>query len=77
MDQTRIRFDAKDVPVAIGGVAVYPGDVIVADSDGVVVVPRKIAYNVAKYAHQELSGDKNCRRKLYVALGWELDATVL
>jgi regulator of RNase E activity RraA len=77
MDQTRIRFDAKDVPVAIGGVAVYPGDIVVADGDGVVVVPRKIAYDVAKYAHQELSGDKAGRRRLYEELGWELDATVL
>jgi regulator of RNase E activity RraA len=77
MDQARIRFDAKDVPVAIGGVAVYPGDVIVADGDGVVVVPRKLARDVAKYAHQELSNDKAGRRKLYEALGWELDHTVL
>jgi len=63
--------------VAIGGVSVYPGDIIVADGDGVVVVPRKVAYDVAKYAQQELSGDKAGRKKLYEALGWELDSTVL
>lgn len=77
MDQGRIRFDAKDVPVAIGGVAIYPGDVIVADGDGVVAVPRKLARDVAKYAHQELVGDKAGRKKHYEALGWELDDTVL
>lgn len=58
MDQTRIQFDAKDIPVAIGGVTVWPGDVIVADGDGVIVVPRKIAKDVAKYAHKELFSDK-------------------
>ncbi|WP_400243640.1 RraA family protein [Niallia sp. JL1B1071] len=77
MDQARIRFDQKDVPVAIGGVAIYPGDVVVADGDGVVVVPRHLAYEVAKYAHQELKGDKTGRRNLYERLGWELDHTVI
>ena len=77
MDQARIRYDSKDVPVAIGGVAIYPGDVVVADGDGVVVVPRKLAYEVAKYAHQELKGDKAGRKRLYEKLGWELDETVL
>ncbi|UOQ86972.1 RraA family protein [Gracilibacillus salinarum] len=76
MDQTRIRYYEKDIPVAIGGVAVYPNDVIVADGDGVVVVPSKYAKDVAKYAHQELAGDKAGRKKLYEKLGWELDDTV-
>ncbi|WP_078555263.1 dimethylmenaquinone methyltransferase [Bacillus alkalicellulosilyticus] len=77
MDQGRIRFCEKDTPIAIGGVAIYPGDVVVADGDGVVVVPRKLARDVAKYAHQELSGDKEGRKKLYDKLGWEHDHTVL
>lgn len=77
MDQGRIRFDAKDVPVNVGGVAVYPGDVVVADGDGVIVVPRKMARDVAKYARQELDNDKAGRRRLYESLGWELDETVL
>ncbi|MDF2962828.1 MAG: demethylmenaquinone methyltransferase [Paenibacillus sp.] len=76
MDQGRIRFDALDVPVNIGGVVVHTGDVIVADGDGVIVVPRKLAYDVAKYAHQELNNDKAGRRKIYEQLGWELDHTV-
>ncbi|MCL6633156.1 MAG: RraA family protein [Alicyclobacillus herbarius] len=76
MDQGRIRFEAKNVPVNIGGVVVYPGDVVVADGDGVIVVPQKIAKEVAKYARQELEKDKIGRRKLYEKLGWELDETV-
>ena len=77
MDQGRIQFDAKDVPVAVGGVVVYPGDVVVADGDGVIVVPRKIAREVAKYARRELEHDKVDRRKLYEELGMALDETVL
>ncbi len=77
MDQVRARFDAKDVPVAIGGVTVHPGDVIVADGDGVIVVPRKIAKDVARYAHQELHKDKDARRAKYEKLGWDLDSSVI
>jgi regulator of RNase E activity RraA len=36
-----------EVPIGCGGVAVYPGDIIVGDGDGVVVVPRAIAAEVA------------------------------
>lgn len=36
-----------NVPIGCGGVAVYPGDIIVGDSDGVVVVPRDLAEEVA------------------------------
>lgn len=77
MDQCRLRYLDKNVPVAIGGVAVYPGDVIVADNDGVIVVPRKVAYDVGKYAWQEMNGDKVGRQKLYKDLGWEPDDTVI
>ncbi|MCM8901682.1 RraA family protein [Caldicoprobacter algeriensis] len=76
MVQGRLRYDAKDIPVSVGGVVVHPGDVVVADGDGVIVVPRKLAYEVAKYARRELNKDKVQRRKLYEALGWELDDTV-
>jgi regulator of RNase E activity RraA len=76
MDQARIRYIEKDIPIAIGGVAVYPGDVVVADGDGVIVVPRKVASDVAKYAWQEASADKKKRKQLYIDLGMELDDTV-
>jgi regulator of RNase E activity RraA len=76
MDQARIRYIDKDIPIAIGGVAIYPGDVVVADGDGVIVVPRKVAADVAKYAWQEASADKKARKQLYIDLGMKLDGTV-
>lgn len=77
MDQGRIRYIEKDIPIAIGGVAIYPGDVVVADGDGVVVVPRKAARDVAKYARREHDADKAARRRLYEELGMELDESVV
>ncbi len=77
MVQGRLQFDAYDIPVVVGGVLVHPGDVVVADGDGVIVVPQSIAKDVSIYAHQELRNDKISRRKKYEELGLELDKTVL
>lgn len=77
MDQARLRYLEKDIPIAIGGVAIYPGDVVVADNDGVIVVPRKVAFDVAKYAWQEMNNDKQGRQQLYREMNWEPDETVI
>lgn len=42
-----------NVPIACGGVAVYPGDVMVGDADGVVVIPRHLAAEVAEAAAEQ------------------------
>jgi regulator of RNase E activity RraA len=76
MDQARIRYYEKNIPIAIGGVAIYPDDLIVADGDGVIVVPQKLIYDVHKYAYQEMKNDKVARRDLYIKGGRELDKTV-
>lgn len=36
-----------DVPIACGGVPVYPGDIVVGDAEGVVILPRHLADDVA------------------------------
>lgn len=41
------------VPIGCGGVAVYPGDLIVGDADGVVVVPAHLAEEVARDADEQ------------------------
>jgi regulator of RNase E activity RraA len=61
----------------VSGVTVRPGDIIVADGDGVIAVPQRLARDVAKYAMRELTNDKKDRKKMYVESGRELDNTVL
>ena len=46
----RNELESVNRPVTLGGVLVRPGDVVVADGDGVVVVPRERAEEVAKAA---------------------------
>jgi regulator of RNase E activity RraA len=72
----RNEIESVNRPVVCGGVLVEPGDVIVADGDGVIVVPRVVAKEVAEYAHKVIEGDKAGRRRLYEQLGLPLDDSV-
>jgi regulator of RNase E activity RraA len=72
----RNEIESVNRPVVCGGVLVVPGDVVVADGDGVLVVPRAVAADVARYARRILEGDKEGRRKLYEKLGLPKDKSV-
>lgn len=72
----RNEIESVNRPISVGGVLVMPGDVIVADGDGVIVVPRQHAKEVAQYAHEIMENDKKGRRSLYEKLGLPFDDSV-
>jgi regulator of RNase E activity RraA len=72
----RNEIESVNRPIECGGVLVRPGDVIVADGDGVIVVPREVAREVAEYAKATMEGDKAGRRNLYKQLGLPEDDSV-
>ena len=62
--QTSIYPNAVNVPIACGGVTVIPGDIIVADDDGVVVVPVAMAAKVIEEAKTHHDWEEFSREKL-------------
>ena len=72
----RLIAESYNFPINCGGVLVFPGDVIVADGDGVLVVPREHALTVGRLAREINVGDEKSRGQRYQKLGLPLDETV-
>ena len=53
-----------DVPIRCGGVLVRPGELIFADFDGIVVVPKEAEAEVFRLAHEKAGAENSTRREL-------------
>lgn len=53
-----------NVPIVAAGMAINPGDVVVADVDGVVVVPRDRAEDVARLSRDRVAKEEKSRERL-------------
>lgn len=53
-----------DVPIHCGEVLVHPGELIFADFDGVVVVPKEAEEKVFQLAHEKVGAENNTRKEL-------------
>jgi 4-hydroxy-4-methyl-2-oxoglutarate aldolase len=53
-----------NVPIVCAGAAIRPGDVIVADVDGVVVVPRETAAEVVTLSEARIAKEEKARARL-------------
>jgi regulator of RNase E activity RraA len=72
----RIGRVSDNKPIVCAGVVVSPGDGIVADDDGVMVIPQQVADEVARRAKLIQDKDRPGRRAGYEAVGLPLDDTV-
>lgn len=68
----RIDIDQVQVPIECGGVTVSPDDLVLADYDGVVVVPSEVAQEAISRAEEKVSGEDLVREKLAAGMPvWE------
>jgi regulator of RNase E activity RraA len=72
----RIRAVSDGEPIVCAGVEVRQGDLVVADDDGVVVVPEDIATEAVDRAVKIQDADRPSRRDGYTKLGLPFDETV-
>lgn len=57
----RTKITGYNIPIRIGKVYIKPGDVIFGDVDGVIVIPRAIAYDVLVRAEEIKTNEKEMR----------------
>ena len=60
----KATLGSVNVPIICAGQLVYPGDIVVADDDGVVIVPRADANTVAKVTQQRVTNEESKRVRL-------------
>ena len=60
----RIDVDAVGVQISCGGVTVDPGDLVLGDHDGVVVVPAAVAEQAIAAAEDKVAGENTVRARL-------------
>jgi 4-hydroxy-4-methyl-2-oxoglutarate aldolase len=53
-----------NVPIVCAGASITPGDIIVGDADGVVVVPRQAAADVARLGNERVTKEAKTRERL-------------
>jgi regulator of RNase E activity RraA len=64
----RQRVIDLDVPVEIDGVRFSPGDLVIADEDGVVVVPRAVEAAVVRRAWDKVHAENQVRNAIQAGL---------
>ena len=60
----RLDVAAHNVPIQCGGVGVNPADLVLADADGIVVIPRAVAIQAIELAEEKVRGENLVRVKL-------------
>jgi 4-hydroxy-4-methyl-2-oxoglutarate aldolase len=72
----RLVNGGVNIPIRCAGVMVNPGDIVCADDDGVLVIPKDRAEEVLEFAQRIREEDQKVRAKHYKDLGLPYDETL-
>ena len=64
----RFRMIGYQMPIQIGNVNIAPGDIIMGDIDGVIVVPRALAVEVLEKAEYIRDNEKEIKKMVLSGL---------
>lgn len=64
----RLDVVAYDVPIRCGGVLINPGDLVFADQDGVVMIPREVVGDVVSRAVEKVRRENTMRKDLMAGM---------
>lgn len=67
-----LRPEDVNIPVTVGGVLIEPGDFVMGDDDGVVVIPRKLADLVSQRALKQFQDDRKMQMPYLKKFGIQL-----
>ena len=58
------HITALNEPIGCGGVAVFPGDIMIGDQNGVAAIPRQVVEELAEKAHEREELEAFCAARL-------------
>lgn len=65
----RVQVDGINVPVSVADIRVRPGDIIMGDADGVIVIPAELAENVLQLAQEIEAAEERIREAVVGGMG--------
>jgi len=57
-------FGEINIPIIIGGIKVFPGDIVVGDDDGIVIIPHQDAIEIVNRAMDVLEKENRIRKEI-------------
>ena len=60
----RVRVIETNIPITIGGVSIHPGNMVFADLDGIIVIPKEIESEVIKKVIERIGTENTVRNEL-------------
>ncbi|MBN1486607.1 MAG: RraA family protein [Anaerolineae bacterium] len=55
LPQGKLQYEAQDIPIVIDNVVIHPGDIMIADKEDIIAIPKDIAHDVIDFIRRNPS----------------------